>query len=54
MPNQITTSAAVTTIAGSIRTTVNDVAPTRAPEVTAPMITGELEGADQDRRRRGG
>ena len=39
MPNQITTSAAVTTIAGIIRTTVNDVAPTRAPDVTAPMIT---------------
>ena len=39
MPNQITTNTAETTIAGIISTTVNDVAPTSAPDVTAPMIT---------------
>jgi hypothetical protein len=39
MPNQITTNAAETTSAGIISTTANEVAPTSAPEVTAPTMT---------------
>jgi hypothetical protein len=39
MPNQITKKTAVTTIAGSASRKPIDVASTRAPEVSAPMIT---------------
>ncbi len=39
MPNQMTTRHAVTTTAGSISSTVIDVDSTRAPEVSAPMMT---------------
>ena len=39
MPNQITTSTAVTTIAGSDSSAGIDIEVTRAPLVSAPMIT---------------